>query len=73
MLVEADDPDAEQQYLPLMQSAGYLLRVREPRHRMFRTPAHDVHVHVWPAGSAEAYDYLLLRDRLRKHAGDRPL
>jgi GrpB-like predicted nucleotidyltransferase (UPF0157 family) len=73
VLVEADDPDAEQQYVPLMQSAGYVLRVREPRHRMFRTPARDVHVHVWPAGSAEATDYLLLRDWLRTHADDRLL
>jgi GrpB-like predicted nucleotidyltransferase (UPF0157 family) len=40
---------------------------------MFRTPARDVHVHVWPAGSAEVSDYLLLRDWLRAHANDRHL
>jgi GrpB-like predicted nucleotidyltransferase (UPF0157 family) len=70
-LVEVDDPDAEERYAPLLESAGYLLRVREVRHRMFRTPASDVHVHIWPPGSAESVDYLLLRDWLREHADDR--
>jgi GrpB-like predicted nucleotidyltransferase (UPF0157 family) len=70
-LVEIDDPEAEPLYAPQLESVGYLLRVREPRHRMFRTPARDVHVHIWPAGSAETLDYLLLRDRLRTHADDR--
>jgi GrpB-like predicted nucleotidyltransferase (UPF0157 family) len=73
VLVEVDDPEAEPLYAPQLESAGYLLRVREPRHRMFRTPARDVHVHIWPAGSTETLDYLLLRDRLRTHAGDRRL
>ena len=40
---------------------------------MFRTPARDVHVHVWPEGSAEARAYLLLRERLRADARDREL
>ncbi len=73
VLVEVDDPDAEARYAPLLESAGYLLRVREPSHRMFRTPPRDVHVHIWPPGSAESVDYLLLRDWLRAHADDRRL
>ena len=73
VLVEIGDPDAEPLYVPRLEAAGYVLRVREPRHRMFRTPARDVHVHVWPDASAEARDYRLLRDRLRAHAGDRRL
>src|SRR5258708_40029415 len=45
-------PDAsnEGSYLPAMVKAGYVLRVREPlwyEHRMFRTPALDVHIHVF--------------------------
>ena len=40
-----DDADLER--------AGYVLRVREEGHRMFRTPELDVHVHVWPSGLAE--------------------
>jgi GrpB-like predicted nucleotidyltransferase (UPF0157 family) len=73
VLVEVDDPEAEQLYAPQLESAGYRLRVREPRHRMFHTPARDVHVHIWPAGSPETLDYHLLRDWLRTHADDRRL
>jgi GrpB-like predicted nucleotidyltransferase (UPF0157 family) len=71
VLVELGDPDDERAYAPPLEAAGYRLRVREPRHRMFRTPARDVHVHVWPSGSAEAAEYLQLRDWLRADAGDR--
>jgi GrpB-like predicted nucleotidyltransferase (UPF0157 family) len=73
MLVEVDDPDDEQRFRPQMESAGFQLRVSEPRHRMFRTPAKDVHVHVWPTGSVEASDYLTLRDWLRADVDDRRL
>jgi GrpB-like predicted nucleotidyltransferase (UPF0157 family) len=73
MLVEVDDPDDEERYRPQMESAGFQLRVREPRHRMFRTPARDVHVHIWPTDSAEASAYLILLDWLRAHADDREL
>ncbi len=73
MLVEVDDPDNEERYLSLVEAAGFRLRVRESRHRMFRTSAKDVHVHIRPAGSPEATDYLILRDWLRGDAGDRRL
>jgi GrpB-like predicted nucleotidyltransferase (UPF0157 family) len=63
-----DDDDA---YGPALEALGYELRVREPGHRMFRSPAKDVHVHGWAAGSDEAEDYLLLRDRLRHSPNDR--
>jgi GrpB-like predicted nucleotidyltransferase (UPF0157 family) len=46
--------------------------VREPgfdEHRMFRTPAKDVHVHVFSPGSPEIDRYLLLRE----DEGDREL
>jgi len=73
VLVEVDDPGREEDYAGHLREAGYELRVREPRHRMFRTPARDVHVHVWPAGCREGADYLLLREWLRAHAEDRRL
>jgi len=47
VLVAVTDPDDESVMMPAMESAGYQLRVREPGHRMVRTPARDVHVHVW--------------------------
>ncbi len=52
-------------------AAGYELRVREPGHRMFRTPDRGAHIHVYSAGSQEIDDYLLLRERLRAHPEDR--
>ena len=54
-----------------LEDAGYELRVREPGHRMFRTPERDVHVHVWGADSDEVAKYLLFRDWLRVSADDR--
>jgi len=51
--------------------AGYVLRVREDGHRMFRTPELDVHVHVWPSGSPDIASDLAFRDRLRASAEDR--
>ena len=51
--------------------AGYVLRVREEGHRMFRTPELDVHVHVWPTGSPNIAGDLAFRDRLRASPEDR--
>ena len=38
---------------------------------MFRTPARDVHVHLWRAGSDDERRHLLFRDWLRESADDR--
>jgi HlyD family secretion protein len=54
-----------------LERAGYVLRVREEGHRMFRTPQLDVHVHVWPAGSPNIASDLAFRDRLRTSPEDR--
>lgn len=67
LLVVADSAD-EDAWLPAMEGAGYVLRVREPEfeeHRMFRTPELDVHVHVLSDGSPEIERYLRFRDALR--------
>lgn len=73
ILVAVDDPDDEDGYLDAMEGAGYELRVREPGHRMFRTPERDVHVHVWKAGSEDERRHLLFRDWLRQAPDDRAL
>lgn len=73
VLVTVDDITAEEDYLDQLLEAGYELRVREPGHRLVRTPALDVHVHVLPAGHEAAEDYLLFRDRLRSDPRDREL
>jgi len=54
-----------------LEPAGYVLRVREDGHRMFRTPELDVHVHVWPSGSPNIATDLAFRDRLRASPDDR--
>jgi GrpB-like predicted nucleotidyltransferase (UPF0157 family) len=54
-----------------LEPAGYVLRVREEGHRMFRTPERDVHVHVWPSGSPNIAADLAFRDRLRASPEDR--
>ena len=71
ILVAVADPDDEAAFLPALQRAGYVLRVREPGHRMLRTPERDVHVHVWAAGSPDVERHLAFRDRLREDAGAR--
>jgi len=74
-LVVADSSD-EASYVPDLLAAGYELRVREPdfhEHRMLRTSAHDVHVHVFTLGSVEISRYLIFRDWLRMDNADRDL
>jgi GrpB-like predicted nucleotidyltransferase (UPF0157 family) len=76
ILLVVEDSGQEASYLPALEEAGYVLRVREPdldEHRMFRTPEKDVHVHVYSAGSPEIGRYLLLREQMRKDEGDREL
>jgi len=76
ILLVVEDSANEGSYLPALEEAGYVLRVREPdfdEHRMLRTPQKDVHVHVFSAGSPEIGRYLLLRDRLRQDDGEREL
>jgi GrpB-like predicted nucleotidyltransferase (UPF0157 family) len=52
-------------------SAGYVLQVIEPEHRLFRTPARDVHAHVSPAGSDDERRLVLFCDWLRTNEDDR--
>jgi GrpB-like predicted nucleotidyltransferase (UPF0157 family) len=72
VLVAVDDVQHEGTTSAL-ESAGYVLRVREPGHRMLRTPERDVHVHLWIAGSDDVRRHLLLRDWLRVDDSDRVL
>ncbi|HVX29563.1 MAG TPA: GrpB family protein [Nitrolancea sp.] len=71
--VDAAEIDDDQRLVTDLAAVGYVLRVREPDHRMFRTPERDVHIHVFPKGSGEIERHLLLRDRLRRSDEDREL
>ncbi len=73
ILVTVDDITSETDYLDPLLSAGYQLRVREPGHRMVRTPALDVHLHILESGDPAGSDYLLFRDHLRRDSADREL
>lgn len=73
VVVAVPDITAEEDYLDGLLAAGYELRVREPGHRLVRTPARDAHVHVYGRGDAAVEEYLLLRDHLRSDAADRAL
>jgi GrpB-like predicted nucleotidyltransferase (UPF0157 family) len=70
VLVTVADVEDEPRYLPALQRAGYVLRVREPGHRMVRTPDLDVHVQIWPDSDPAVTAHLALRNRLRSNTTD---
>ncbi len=75
LLVVANSAD-EPAYVPRLEAAGYVLRIREPdwhEHRMLKGPGVDLNLHVFTAGAAEIERVLTLRDRLRNNAADRRL
>lgn len=75
VLVVANSAD-EDAYVPLLEGAGYLLRIREPNwneHRMFKGPDTEIHLHVFSAGCPEIIRMLRFRDWLRNNPGDRDL
>jgi GrpB-like predicted nucleotidyltransferase (UPF0157 family) len=68
----ADEPA----YVPAMEAAGYVLRVREPdwfQHRLFKGPDTNINLHVFSAGATEVDRMVRFRDRLRQHDEDRDL
>ena len=74
-LVVADSAD-EPAYVPSLERAGYVLRIREPdwfEHRLLNGPDIAVNLHVFGAGSAEVDRMLRFRDRLRSDPADREL
>ena len=73
VLVVVADVAEERSYVPALEDAGFVLRVREAGHRMFRTPGRDVHIHVYSSGDQAIRDYLDLRDWLRVDESDRTL
>jgi len=73
ILVTVGDITAEEDYLVPLLAVGYELRTREPGHRLVRTSARDVHIHILQRGDPAAARYLLFRNRLRADADDRSL
>jgi GrpB-like predicted nucleotidyltransferase (UPF0157 family) len=51
MLLVVADSSAESSYVPAMEQAGYVLRIREPdwyEHRLFKGPDANINLHVSP-------------------------
>jgi GrpB-like predicted nucleotidyltransferase (UPF0157 family) len=55
-----------------LEPAGYVLRVREDGHLMFRTPELDVQVHVWPTDSPDLERHIVFRDACAPHPRTAP-
>jgi GrpB-like predicted nucleotidyltransferase (UPF0157 family) len=75
ILAVADSAD-EPAYVPAMESAGYVLHIREPewhQHRLFKGPDTDINLHVYSFGCPEMDKMLMFRDRLRSNDADRDL
>jgi GrpB-like predicted nucleotidyltransferase (UPF0157 family) len=76
VVLEVPDTADEAAYVPAMQAAGYVLRIREPewfQHRLFKGTDTDINLHVFSADCAETDQMLQLRDWLRSNAADREL
>src|SRR5438874_5588748 len=68
----ADEPA----YVPALEAAGYVLRIREPdwyEHRMFKGSDTNINLHVFSVGCPEIDRMLLFRNWLRTNASDRQL
>jgi GrpB-like predicted nucleotidyltransferase (UPF0157 family) len=75
LLAVANSAD-ESAYVPALESAGYVLRIREPdwyEHRMFKGPDTDINLHVFSSGCTEIDRMLQFRDWLRSDESDRLL
>ena len=73
MLVVRDSSD-EESYVADLESAGYVLRIRERdwhRHRVFKGPRANINLHVFSSGCTEVARMLSFRGWLRAHAEDR--
>jgi len=76
IVLEVPDSTDEVSYVPDLEAAGYVLRIREPdwfEHRLFKGPDTNVSVHTFSAGCDEVDRMLLFRDWLRENATDREL
>jgi GrpB-like predicted nucleotidyltransferase (UPF0157 family) len=74
MLLIVADSSNEAAYVQDLESAGYLLVIREPdwhEHRVFKGPDTNINLHVLSRGSVEIPRILGFRDWLRAHPEDR--
>jgi GrpB-like predicted nucleotidyltransferase (UPF0157 family) len=63
LLLAVPDSSDEAAYVPPLQRAGYVLRIREPewhQHRLFKGPDTDINLHVFSEGCPEIERMLVL-------------
>lgn len=75
LLVVPDSAD-EAGYVPALEDAGYVLRIREPawhEHRLLKRSNPQIHLHIFSADCPEIERVLRFRDRLRSNPADREL
>lgn len=71
--IMVSNPEHESRYLPQLEGIGYKLVVRAPEwfeHRMLKSAASDVNLHVFPPECPEVDRMLLFRDWLRRNPED---
>ena len=76
MVLGVADSADESAYVPAMESAGYVLRIREPewnQHRLFKGPDTNINLHVFSFRCPEIDKMLMFRDWLRANDADRNL
>jgi GrpB-like predicted nucleotidyltransferase (UPF0157 family) len=76
ILLVVQDSSDEPSYVPALESAGYVLRIREPgwyEHRLLKGPDTAVNLHVFSSGCVEIDRMVRFRDWLRTHVEDRAL
>lgn len=76
ILLEVEDSEDETQYVPKLESIGYILKVREPdwyQHRCFKRFDPDVNLHVFSKGCKESKRMIWFRNQLRMNEQDRLL
>lgn len=76
MVLAVPDSSDESTYVPALEAAGYVLRIREPdwfEHRVFKGPDTNVNLHVFSDGCMEIARMTSFRDWLRSHEDERSL
>lgn len=76
IMLAVQDSAAEEAYVPELDAAGFVLRMRHPEwneHRVFKSERINVNLHVWSIDSPEVLRHLRFRDWLREHDDDRDL
>jgi GrpB-like predicted nucleotidyltransferase (UPF0157 family) len=74
IVLEVPDSADEAAYVPTMEAAGYVLRIREAgwfEHRLFNGPGSHINLHTFSANCAEVDRMLRFRDWLRANTADR--